>query len=421
MEAFVVTGGKKLTGTVKVSGAKNSALPIITACCLIDGEVTLHNVPNCHDVIALLEIIRKLGAKIRQLDNTTWSINCSGNLRHEVVSEQATKIRGCQTLLGALLSRVGEVKLGQLGGCKIGSRPIDLHLKGFKAMGAQVEQDAAIVNARRTDRLKGTWIFLDFPSVGATENLIIAGVQADGETLIENAAEEPEIVDLAHFLGSCGARIEGAGTKKIRIQGVDTLKPTSHTIIPDRIEAGTFMIASVITGGDITVDHIKPSFLESLLFKFREAGISVNIDSHNRIRVKGNVRPKPINVIASTYPGFPTDLQSQISTMCCIAEGHSIITEKVFEKRFAVIPELVKMGAKIDIINETLDIFGIERFTGATVTSPDLRGGVSLMLAGMNADGMTTILGTEHVDRGYEKIEDKLSNLGGEIKRIKLD
>ena len=420
MEAFVVTGGKKLTGTVQVSGAKNAALPIITACCLIEGEVVLHNIPYSHDAVALLEIIRKLGAKVKQLETNTWSINCTGNLKSEVVSEAAAKIRGCQTLLGALLSRNGEVKLGQLGGCKIGSRPIDLHLKGFKAMGAQVEQEAGLVNARRTDRLKGTWIFLDFPSVGATENLIIAGVQAEGETQIENAAEEPEIVDLIHFLNNCGAKIEGAGTKKLKITGVETLKPTSHTIIPDRIEAGTFMIASVITGGDITVDHIKPSFIDSLLFKFREAGVNVNIDSHNRIRVKGNVRPKAINVIASPYPGFPTDLQSQISTMCCIADGQSIITEKVFEKRFAVIPELVKMGANVVIENESLAITGIPRFQSAEVISPDLRGGVSLMLAGMNAEGTTTIIGTEHVDRGYEKIEDKLASLGGEIKRIKL-
>lgn len=420
MEAFVVTGGKKLTGTVHVSGAKNSALPIITACCLIEGEVVLHNIPYSHDAIALLEIIRKLGAKVKQLETNTWSVNCSGNLKSEVLSEAAAKIRGCQTLLGALLARNGEVKLGQLGGCKIGSRPIDLHIKGFRSMGAQVDQDAGIVFARRTDRLKGTWIFLDFPSVGATENLIIAGVQAEGETQIENAAEEPEIVDLIHFLNNCGARIEGAGTKKIKIHGVESLKSTSHTIIPDRIEAGTFMIASVITGGDITVDHIKPSFIDSLLFKFREAGVNVNIDSHNRIRVKGNVRPKSINVIASPYPGFPTDLQSQISTMCCIADGQSIITEKVFEKRFAVIPELVKMGASVIIENETLAITGIPRFRPAEVISPDLRGGVSLMLAGMNAEGTTTIIGTEHVDRGYEKIEDKLASLGGEIKRIKL-
>lgn len=420
MEAFVVTGGKKLTGTVQVSGAKNAALPIITACCLIDGEVALHNIPYSHDAIALLEIIRKLGAKVKQLETNTWSINCTGNIKSEVVSEAAAKIRGCQTLLGALLSRNSEVTLGQLGGCKIGSRPIDLHLKGFKAMGAQVEQEAGLVNARRTDRLKGTWIFLDFPSVGATENLIIAAVQAEGETQIENAAEEPEIVDLIHFLNNCGAKIEGAGTKKLKITGVETLKPTSHTIIPDRIEAGTFMIASVITGGDITVDHIKPSFIDSLLFKFREAGVNVNIDSHNRIRVKGNVRPKAINVIASPYPGFPTDLQSQISTMCCIADGQSIITEKVFEKRFAVIPELVKMGANVVIENESLAITGIPKFQAAEVISPDLRGGVSLMLAGMNAEGTTTIIGTEHVDRGYEKIEDKLTSLGGEIKRIKL-
>lgn len=420
MEAFVVTGGKKLTGTVQVSGAKNAALPIITACCLIDGEVVLHNIPYSHDAIALLEIIRKLGAKVKQLETNTWSINCTGNIKSEVVSEAAAKIRGCQTLLGALLSRNSEVTLGQLGGCKIGSRPIDLHLKGFKAMGAQVEQEAGLVNARRTDRLKGTWIFLDFPSVGATENLIIAAVQAEGETQIENAAEEPEIVDLIHFLNNCGAKIEGAGTKKLKITGVETLKPTSHTIIPDRIEAGTFMIASIITGGDITVDHIKPSFIDSLLFKFREAGINVNIDSHNRIRVKGNIRPKAINVIASPYPGFPTDLQSQISTMCCIADGQSIITEKVFEKRFAVIPELVKMGANVVIENESLAITGIPKFQAAEVISPDLRGGVSLMLAGMNAEGTTTIIGTEHVDRGYEKIEDKLTSLGGEIKRIKL-
>lgn len=420
MEAFIVTGGKKLTGTVKVSGAKNSALPIITACCLIDGEVTLHNIPYSHDAVSLLEIIRKLGAKVKQLETNTWSVNCSGNLKSEVISEAAAKIRGCQTLLGALLARNGEAKLGQLGGCKIGSRPIDLHLKGFKSMGAEVEQGNGVVYARRTDRLQGNWIFLDFPSVGATENLVIAGVLAQGETQIENAAEEPEIVDLAHFLNNCGAKIEGAGTKKIKIQGVDSLRPTSHTIIPDRIEAGTFMIASVITGGDITVDHIKPSYLESLLFKFREAGITVNIDSHNRIRVKGNLRPKAINVIASPYPGFPTDLQSQVSTMCCIADGQSIITEKVFEKRFAVVSELIKMGANVIVENETLAITGIPRFKPAEVISPDLRGGVSLMLAGMNAEGTTTIIGTEHVDRGYEKIEDKLTSLGGEIKRVKL-
>lgn len=417
MESFVVGGGKKLSGKVQISGAKNAAMPIITACALVGGEITLRSIPKTTDPVTLIEVMKNLGVKARMEAPGTWVLNASGAIKSVVDGEQTEKIRGSQTLLGALLARNGEVTLQSLGGCRIGARPIDLHIKGLKALGAEVEMVKGSVYAKSNGRLKGAPVFLDFPSVGATENIMIAASTAQGETTIENAAAEPEIEDLANFLNHAGAKISGAGTKTITIQGVDQLRSTVHTIIPDRIETGTFMIAAAIAGGDILIEPTIPFNVESLIFKLQEAGVQVRVENNARIRIKSNGKPKAVNIKTLPYPGFPTDLQPQMSAMCTIADGVSVITESVFESRFGAVPELIRMGADITSDSHSIIVKGVKKLQGAEVTGPDLRGAVALVLAGLVADGTTKVVDTRHIDRGYENFELKLYQLGADIKR----
>ncbi len=417
MESFVIRGGKKLSGKVTISGAKNAAMPIITACAMIDGECILNSIPSSSDPVTLLEVMRKLGMKVKQLENGSWVLNGSSAIKSVVIGEQTEKIRGSQTLIGALLARCGEVTLQALGGCRIGARPIDLHIKGLRALGAEVEMVKGSVYAKAHGRLKGAPIFLDFPSVGATENIMLAASVADGETTIENAAAEPEIEDLANFLKKAGAKITGVGTKTIKIQGVAQLKPTLHTILPDRIETGTFMIAASLAGGDVTIEPAVPTNVDSLIFKLQEAGVPVRVENASRIRIKTSARPKAINIKTLPYPGFPTDLQPQTMAMCSVADGVSVITESVFESRFGAVPELIRMGADIALEGHSAVVRGVEKLEGTEVMAPDLRGAVSLVLAGLCAEGTTKVVGAHHADRGYEKFETKLTLLGADILR----
>lgn len=417
MESFVVKGGKKLSGKVQISGAKNAVMPIITACAMVGGEVILHNVPDSIDPLTLLDVMKKLGMKIKQLSPGTWSLSSNGDLKSVVEGAQTEKIRGSQTLLGAILARKGEVTLQALGGCRIGARPIDLHIKGLKALGAEVEMVKGSVFAKVNGRLKGANIFLDFPSVGATENILLAASTAEGQTIIENAAAEPEIEDLAKFLRLCGAKISGDGTKTIQIEGVESLKGTHHSIIPDRIETGTFMIGAVMAGGDVLIEQALPSTVDSLIFKLQEAGVIVRIENHTSIRIRNTSRPKAINIKTLPYPGFPTDLQPQTTAMCSIADGVSVISESVFESRFGAVPELVRMGAEIQAEGHSVIVKGVEKLQGTEVIAPDLRGAVALVLAGLCAEGTTKVVGAHHADRGYEKFEMKLKAIGADIER----
>jgi len=417
MESFVVNGGNKLSGKIQISGAKNTAMPIITACALVGGEITLHSIPKTTDPITLIEVMKKLGVKAKMEGPGTWVLNASGTIKSVVDGEQTEKIRGSQTLLGALLARNGEATIQSLGGCRIGARPIDLHIMGLKALGAEVEMVKGSVYAKSNGRLKGAPVFLDFPSVGATENIMIAASTAEGETTIENSAAEPEIEDLASFLNHAGAKIFGAGTKTITIQGVQQLRPTVHTIIPDRIETGTFMIAAAIAGGDVLIEPTVPYNVESLIFKLQETGMQVRVENNTRIRIKSNGKPKAVNIKTLPYPGFPTDLQPQMSAMCTIADGVSVITESVFESRFGAVPELIRMGADITTDSHSIIVKGVKMLQGAEVAGPDLRGAVALVLAGLVAEGKTQVMDTRHIDRGYENFELKLYQLGADIRR----
>lgn len=418
MSCFRIRGGKKLAGRIKTSGAKNSVMPIITACCMIKGSVELHNVPSKHDPLLLLNMVKGLGLKVKRIKQSTWKLDASGQVKSDVVGERTSRIRGSQTLLGALLARNGEVRLESLGGCKIGARPMDLHLKGFQALGATVNISGNTIHIQAKRGLIGSRIFLDFPSVGATENIMLAGCMAEGETIIENCAKEPEIEDLANFLLACGARIAGAGTETIRIEGRKDLKPSSHSIMPDRIEVGTYMIAGAITGGNISIGPVNPTNVDSLIFKLQEAGISVRVESGNRIRIKSNSRLKAVNIRTLPYPGFPTDLQPQMTSLMSVADGVSVISETIFENRFSSAPELIKMGADIESEGRSIKINGVDKLTGATVKSHDLRGGVSLVLAGLIAEGETIITDIEHIERGYDRLDEKLRSLGADIERL---
>lgn len=418
LSKFVIKGCKKLSGRIETSGAKNSVMPIITACCMIKGTVTLHNVPTKHDPVLLLGMMRSLGLKVKKIDKHSWSLDATGMVKSDVAGERTNRIRGSQTLLGALLARNNEVTLESLGGCSIGARPMDMHFKGFEALGASIKTVGNKIHIKAKNGLRGASVFLDFPSVGATENIMIAGCRAEGETTIENCAKEPEIIDLANFLRACGVNISGAGTETIRIIGRKELKPTSHSIMPDRIEVGTYMIAGAMTGGNISIGPINPSHVDSLIFKLQEAGISVRVEGGNRIRIKGKKRPKAMNIRTLPYPGFPTDLQPQMTSMLSVADGVSVITETIFENRFSSVPELVKMGANIESESRTIRVNGVSGLKGTTVKSFDLRGGVSLILAGLIADGETIVEDIEHIERGYEDIESKLRSLGADIKRV---
>ena len=418
MDKIIVKGNKRLKGKIKVSAAKNSVLPIIASTLLTNGKCTLNDIPLLNDVYVISEVLKSLGAEIN-IDPVTCTLDiCSKNIMSlEPNSDLVGKMRASFLVMGPLLARYGRVKISLPGGCNIGTRPIDLHLKGFAALGAKIESGFGFVEAT-CEKLKGCKIYLDFPSVGATENIMMAACLAEGETIIENAAEEPEIEDLANFLNSIGCKIKGAGTDSIKILGVDSLSKTSHTFIPDRIEAGTFMIASAITGGDVVVENVITDHIRPVIAKLEESGVNI-IEGHNKVRVISDGNITPVDIKTLPYPGFPTDMQSQFMALMSIASGTSIFTETVFENRFMHVNEFRRMGADIKIDGRLSIVKGTKNLTGAKVRATDLRAGAALILAGLYARGETTISDIYHIERGYVDISKKLQGIGADIEKIK--
>jgi len=419
-EQIIIEGNTPLTGEVNISGAKNSALVIIAAALLSKGDVYLDNVPNLTDILTIIKLLKYIGADV-SFENNSCYINAKNINENVAPYELVSTMRASFFTLGPLLARFGEAKMPLPGGCAIGSRPVDIHLKGFKALGAdvEIENGLAIVKA---DKLVGAKIYLDFPSVGATENILMAAAFAEGTSVIENVAREPEVVDLANFLNSMGARIIGAGTPTIIVEGVQNLGSTKYKIMPDRIEAGSFMIAGAASGGDIIVNHAEEKVLHSLISKMLEAGVKVNILSDDKIRVIGkNCHLKSVNLKTLPYPGFFTDLQSQMVALLARAEGTSIVHETVFENRFMYVDELNRMGADIRIESNFAIIKGVEKLSGAPVKATDLRAAAALAISAFLAEGETIITGLEHLDRGYESFTSKCSNLGANIRRVPME
>ncbi|MCI1945316.1 UDP-N-acetylglucosamine 1-carboxyvinyltransferase [Clostridium luticellarii] len=417
MSKIVVRGGNKLHGEVNISTAKNSVLPIIAACILSGDKCIIEEVPMLEDVFVISDILRSIFADISIDKSTNRIIIDTSNVKDcDSCSELVKKMRASFLIMGPMISRFGRFKLSLPGGCNIGTRPIDLHLKGFSALGAEVNIGHGYVEAR-AKKLVGNKIYLDFPSVGATENIMMAAVMAEGETIIENAAEEPEIKDLAKFLNSMGARITGAGSGTIHIIGVKDLKGSIHKPICDRIEAGTFMVAASITRSKIKINGINEEHLKPIIAKLTEAGVYIKVQGNSLI-VDGNRDLNPIDIKTMPYPGFPTDMQSQMTGLLCTVRGTSIITETIFENRFMHVVEMKRMGANIKIDGRSAVIEGVDKLTGAEVKATDLRAGAALILCGLAAEGETEVMDIYHVDRGYVDIEKKLKGLGADIERI---
>lgn len=416
MDKLLIKGGKRLKGVVMIGGAKNSALPIMCASLLAEGYSVLKNVPFLKDVMTMGRLLANLGAGFHFEDNKVI-LNTKGIKSFEAPYELVRTMRASILVLGPLVARYGKAKVSLPGGCAIGARPINLHLMGLEKMGVNINLEAGYVVAK-AKRLKGALIYFDTPTVTGTENLMMAGVIAKGTTIIENAAREPEVVDLANALISMGAKIEGAGESVIRIEGVDELKSYDYSVIPDRIEAGTFMIASGITGGDVLIKGVRLDHLDALIIKLKEAGIIIK-ETKEGIRVIGPQRPVATNIKTMPYPGFPTDMQAQFMALMCIADGTSIIKETIFENRFMHVAELRRMGADISIEGGTATVKGIKVLKGAPLMATDLRASASLVLAGLIAKGVTEVTRIYHLDRGYERMEEKLKRLGADIQRVK--
>jgi len=415
---FIITEATPLKGKVRVSGAKNSVLPIIAASLLADGQIVIEEIPYLNDVKIMCDLLAATGASVEVSGNQSKLRVMADNISNTTAPyELVNKMRASFLITGPLLAKLGKARIPLPGGCAIGSRPVDLHIKGFAAMGAEITQGHGFIEATVSGRLKGAKIYLDFPSVGATENIIMAAALADGQTIIENAAIEPEIVDLATFLTSMGADIKGAGTDTIRITGVKSLSGTNHTVIPDRIEAGTFMVAAAITGGDVVVDNVVPDHLKPVSAKLREAGVEI-VEDNSSIHVKSNGTIKAFDIKTHPYPGFPTDMQAQMTSLMTRAEGTSMIVETIFENRFMHVSELKRMGANIKIEGRSAIIEGSPSLLGAKVRATDLRAGAALILAGLTAEGTTEITDIDHIDRGYVKIDEKLRQLGADINRV---
>ncbi|WP_068986222.1 MULTISPECIES: UDP-N-acetylglucosamine 1-carboxyvinyltransferase [Lysinibacillus] len=422
MEKIIVTGGKKLQGKVRVEGAKNAVLPILAAALLAsEGENVIKEVPNLADVFTINEVLKSLNAAVTYIpeDNTVY-IDTTKELSSEAQFEFVSKMRASILVMGSLLARNGYARVALPGGCAIGSRPIELHLKGFEAMGAKISFGHGYVEAKAEGRLKGANVYLDFPSVGATENIMTAAALAQGTTVIENAAKEPEIVDLANFINNMGGRVIGAGTNTIRIEGVDTLYGTEHHIIPDRIEAGTFMVAAAITKGDVTIENAVPEHMTALIAKMREMGVEViELDEGIRVRVPNTL--KAVDIKTMPHPGFPTDMQSQMMALMLTAEGTSIITETVFENRFMHVEEFRRMNASAKIEGRSVFIEGPVGLQGAEVMATDLRAAAALILAGLVSEGVTRVTKLHHLDRGYVDFHGKLAALGANIERVPVE
>lgn len=421
-EILIINSNGPLKGEVNISGAKNSALPILAACVLGTEEIILDGVPELKDVEIMVEVLKHLGSKVEYLDQNTLKINSAGINTSETPYELMDKMRASFVVMGPLLSRFHAAHTKAPGGCNIGSRPIDLHLKGFEALGAvnTVNNDEIAIVAK--DGLIGTEIYLDFPSVGATQNIIMAACLAQGKTTLENAAKEPEIVDLASFLSKMGANIKGAGTSTIVIEGVEKLTGTRHTIIPDRIEAATYMTAAAMTRGEVLINNVIGSHIRPVIAKLVEMGVEVEeIEDEDKIIVKAPHRLKSTNIQTLPYPGFPTDAQAQFMALMTVCEGESRIQETVFENRFMHVEELMKMGAVIATSGNRATIAGVEKLHGADVKATDLRAGAALVMAGLVAKGTTRVFDIYHIDRGYSNLVEKLSKLGADIKRVEVE
>ncbi len=419
MEKIIVRGGKRLEGTVKVEGAKNAVLPVIAATILAsEGKSIIREVPQLSDVYTINEVLRHLNADVTFVNNDI-TVDASRGLNVEAPFEYVRKMRASVLVMGSLLARTGKARIALPGGCAIGSRPIDLHLKGFEAMGAKVKVGNGFIEAK-ADQLHGAKIYLDFPSVGATQNIMMAATVAKGTTTIENCAKEPEIVDLANFLNKMGANVKGAGTGTIRIKGVERLYGAEHTIIPDRIEAGTFMIASAITKGNVFVQGAVPEHLTSLIAKLEEMNVKI-IEEENGLRVIGPEQLKAVDIKTMPHPGFPTDMQSQIMALLLAAKGTSVITETVFENRFMHVEEFRRMNADIKIQGRSVIIKGPCQLQGAEVAATDLRAAAALIIAGLIAEGYTRVTELHHLDRGYLNFHHKLKSLGADIERYHDD
>lgn len=416
MSFFIMKGGRPLAGEVNISGAKNAALGIIAGAILTDDDVLIENVPDVRDTNIMLEALKELGAKVDRIDRNTVRINANSIGNAAIDDDYLRRIRASYYFIGALLGKHREAQVPLPGGCVIGSRPIDQHVKGFKALGAEVNIENGNVVAH-AEALIGDEIYLDKVSVGATINIMMAAVLAEGRTIIGNAAKEPHIVDMANFLNSMGANIRGAGTDTIRINGVAKLHGTQYSIIPDQIEAGTFMCAAAITGGDVTVKNIIPKHMESVSAKLEEIGCKI-VEYDDAIRVIGTKEIKPTNIMTLPYPGFPTDMQPQITATLGLSKGTSMVVESIFDNRFKYVDELARMGADIRVEGNVAVVNGVKEYSPAQITAPDLRAGAALVLAGLAADGITTVSDIEFIQRGYEHFEKKLQEIGATIEIV---
>lgn len=417
MVKYEITGGVRLTGRVRISGAKNAVLPILAATVLTRGENIIRDVPNLKDVAVMVEVLRHLGARVEYDAGNSVMVVDTANLNvYEIPDDLMRKMRATVFLMGPLLGRFNKVRISQPGGCSIGPRPINWHIKGLRGLNVEfVEKNGFLTG--ESEELLGNEIHMDFPSVGATENIIMGAVLAKGTTWVRNAAKEPEIVDLQNFLNGMGAKVRGAGTDNIKIEGVPELGCMDYTVIPDRIEAGTFMAAAAVTGGDVTLENTIPEHVEPMVAKLVEAGAKVTCNN-DEIRVQGLRHLQALEVKTLPYPGFPTDLQPQMMAAMVLAEGTSIITETIFENRLKHAEELLRMGANVRIEGHTAIITGVDGITGASVEATDLRAGAALVIAGMVAEGKTTVYGGEHIERGYENLEQKFVRLGANIRRV---
>lgn len=417
MARFVIEGGTALAGDVAVEGSKNSALPIIVAAALArEGVTVLENVPRYTDILDLCQIMRELGAAVEWLDETRLAIDAQHLVSHQAPYNLAQKLRGSTYLVGLLLARLGRADVAFPGGCQIGSRPVNFHIQGFQALGANMWLEHGSIQGTVEGRLKGTRVYIERASFGTTLNLMIAGSLAEGTTVLENAAMEPEIVDVANFLNGMGARVRGAGTNLIRVEGVESLKGTHHEIIPDRLEAGTYLMAGAITGGVVTVGNVIPEHLRTVLLKLSQTGAQIEEDM-DWVRIIGTPHLRAVDIETLPHPGFPTDLHPQMVALLSICDGVAVVQETVFENRFGYTHDLVRLGADIKVDRETAIIRGVERLTGAPVQGQDIRGGAALVLAALRAEGTTLVDGVQYLDRGYHGMERKLASLGAAIER----
>jgi len=413
----VIIGGKKLKGKVRVSGSKNATLPILAATILLRGETVIKNAPNLNDVTTMIRVLRALGQRAEFHEPDTIKVSTGDKVKHVAPYELVTKMRASFFIIGPMLAKMGFAKVPLPGGCAIGSRPVDLHIRGLEALGAKVDMEHGFVIVK-ANKLKGNRFYMDFPSVGATETVMMAAALAEGDTIIENAAREPEVADLANFLNQCGAKIQGVGEEAIRVEGVRELKGVSYRVIPDRIEAATLIIAGAITHGEISVEGIIEDHIKAVLMKLAEAGVEIRLeDNVAKVRVPDGI--KPVDLITSPYPGFPTDVQPQFTTFMSLASGTSVVAETVFENRFMHVQELKRMGADIKLEKQSAIIKGVNKLSGCPVRVSDLRAGAALVLAGLVAEGETLIDDTDrHIERGYENLIEKLNSLGADLREL---